>query len=83
VKKKTVKSLLLTLAVATGMLAACSGGDQANTSSKGGTIKIGGLFDITGATGDVGAPYAEGEKAYFEYINSKGTINGYKLELKI
>lgn len=80
-KKKTVKSLLLTLAVATGMLAACSGGDQANTSSKGGTIKIGGLFDITGATGDVGAPYAEGEKAYFEYINSKGTINGYKLEL--
>ena len=23
------------------------------------TIKIGGIFDLTGATGDVGAPYAE------------------------
>jgi branched-chain amino acid transport system substrate-binding protein len=29
----------------------------------------------------VGAPYAEGEKAYFEYISSKGGVNGYKLEL--
>ena len=80
-KKKKIASLLLTLGLSVGMLIGCSGGDQANTSSKGGTIKVGGLFDITGATGDVGAPYAEGEKAYFEYINSKGTINGYKLEL--
>ncbi|WP_134704293.1 ABC transporter substrate-binding protein [Ammoniphilus sp. YIM 78166] len=46
-----------------------------------GTIKLGGLFDITGGTGDVGAPYADGEKAYVEYINSKGGVNGYKIEL--
>lgn len=46
-----------------------------------GTIKIGGLFDLTGGTGDVGTPYAEGEKAYFEYLATQGPVNGYRLEL--
>lgn len=46
-----------------------------------GTIKIGGLFDLTGGTGDVGTPYAEGEKAYFEYLATQPPVNGYKLEL--
>ncbi|MEC1715711.1 ABC transporter substrate-binding protein [Schinkia azotoformans] len=46
-----------------------------------GTIKVGGLFDLTGGTGDVGTPYAEGEKAYFEYLATQGPVNGYKLEL--
>ncbi|WP_431809336.1 ABC transporter substrate-binding protein [Brevibacillus agri] len=45
------------------------------------TIKIGGLFDETGGTGDVGKPYAEGEKAYIDYLNSKGGIEGAKVEL--
>jgi branched-chain amino acid transport system substrate-binding protein len=35
-----------------------------------GTIKIGGLFDETGGTGDVGKPYAEGEKAFVDYLNA-------------
>ncbi|UFJ41596.1 ABC transporter substrate-binding protein [Brevibacillus humidisoli] len=60
--------------------AAGSTGGSAPDSSKG-TIKIGGLFDETGATGDVGKPYAEGEVAYVDYINSKGGINGYTIEL--
>ncbi|WP_017755281.1 ABC transporter substrate-binding protein [Calidifontibacillus oryziterrae] len=46
-----------------------------------GTINIGGLFDLTGGTGDVGTPYAEGEQAYFEYLATQGPVNGYKLEL--
>lgn len=45
------------------------------------TVVIGGLFDITGATGDVGTPYAEGEKAYFKYLKSKGGVEGLNIEL--
>ncbi|WLD93265.1 ABC transporter substrate-binding protein [Alkalihalobacillus sp. AL-G] len=75
--KKLWTSLLMVLLVF-GILAGCSEG---TSGGEGDTITIGGLFDITGGTGDVGAPYAEGEKAYFEYINSKGKVNGYKLRL--
>jgi branched-chain amino acid transport system substrate-binding protein len=71
---------LLAVGLAAGLLAGCSGGDKVAGEEKQ-TIKIGGLFDLTGGTGDVGTPYAEGEKAYFEYIGSKGKVNGYKLEL--
>lgn len=50
--------------------------------AKGGrTVVIGGLFDITGATGDVGTPYAEGEKAYFDYLKSKGGVEGLNIVL--
>ncbi|MCK5540668.1 MAG: ABC transporter substrate-binding protein, partial [Deltaproteobacteria bacterium] len=46
------------------------------------TIKIGGLFDITGGTGSVGTPYAEGVRDYVRYLNEeKGGINGVKIEL--
>ncbi|MEA3348916.1 MAG: ABC transporter substrate-binding protein [Pseudomonadota bacterium] len=45
------------------------------------TIKIGGLFDITGGTGSVGTPYAEGVRDYVRHINDNGGINGVKIEL--
>ena len=45
------------------------------------TVKVGGLFDITGGTGDVGTPYAEGEKAYFKYLDSIGGIEGLNIEI--
>ena len=46
------------------------------------TIKIGGLFDITGDTGLVGTPYAEGVRDYVRYLNEEqGGINGTKIEL--
>lgn len=77
--KKLLSSLVAFMLVI-GVLAACSGGEKSSGGSKG-TIKIGGLFDITGGTGDVGTPYAEGEKAFFEYFGSKEEINGYKVEL--
>lgn len=45
-------------------------------------IKVGGIFDITGATGDVGAPHAEGARAWFDYLNNElGGVNGRKVEL--
>jgi branched-chain amino acid transport system substrate-binding protein len=45
------------------------------------TIKIGGIFDLTGATGDVGAPYAEACRDYINYVNKQGGVNGKKIEL--
>ncbi|MBY0121406.1 ABC transporter substrate-binding protein [Bacillus sp. S/N-304-OC-R1] len=75
---KKVLTVLLVLMLA--LLSACSSGEKSSGSSKG-TIKIGGLFDITGGTGDVGTPYAEGEKAFFEFFAKKGDVQGYKLEL--
>ncbi|MFZ4438760.1 MAG: ABC transporter substrate-binding protein, partial [Syntrophales bacterium] len=45
------------------------------------TIKIGGIFDITGGTGDVGTPYAEAARDYLNYVNKQGGVNGKKIEL--
>ncbi len=44
-------------------------------------IVIGGIFDITGGTGAVGAPYAEGVRDYVKWINDHGGINGMKIKL--
>jgi branched-chain amino acid transport system substrate-binding protein len=45
------------------------------------TIKIGGIFDLTGGTGDVGAPYAVAARDYINYVNKHGGVNGKKIEL--
>lgn len=45
------------------------------------TIKVGGLWDLTGVTADVGKPFAEGVQDAIAYLNSKGGINGKKIEL--
>lgn len=65
------------------VLGACSAGGGAGTTSTEGTapVKIGGIFDLTGATADVGVPYAEGVKAFVDWINSKGGVSGRKIEL--
>ena len=46
-------------------------------------IKVGHLADLTGPTGDVGKPYAEGVQAYKEYVNAHGGINGKKIEMQM
>lgn len=77
------------------ILAACAEDDGAASSTPGSdsktipttadpnarTVVIGGLYDITGGTGDVGTPYAEGEEAYFEYLQSTGGIEGLSIQL--
>lgn len=60
-------------------LAGC-GGSKAGSGDTS-PIKLGAIFDLTGGTADVGVPHAEGVKAYFEYLNGKGGINGRKIEL--
>ena len=48
-----------------------------------GTIKVGHLADLTGPTGDVGKPYAEGVQAYKDYINAHGGINGKTIDMQM
>jgi branched-chain amino acid transport system substrate-binding protein len=45
------------------------------------TIKVGGIWDLTGVTADVGKPFAEGVQDAIAYVNEKGGINGKKIEL--
>jgi len=44
-------------------------------------IKVGAIFDLTGATADVGTPYSEGVKGYVEWLNSKGGVEGHPIDL--
>ena len=44
-------------------------------------IKVGGIFDLTGITSDVGKPYAQGVRDYVELTNSGGGINGKRIKL--
>ncbi len=48
-----------------------------------GTIKVGHLADLTGPTGDVGKPYAEGVQAYKDYVNAHGGINGKTIDMQM
>jgi branched-chain amino acid transport system substrate-binding protein len=45
------------------------------------TIKVGGLWDLTGVTADVGKPFAEGVQDAIAMINEKGGVNGKKIDL--
>jgi branched-chain amino acid transport system substrate-binding protein len=44
-------------------------------------IKVGGLFDLTGITSDVGKPYAQGVQDAVAWTNAKGGINGKPIKL--
>jgi len=44
-------------------------------------IRIGGIFDLTGATHEICVPYADGIRKYIDYVNEKGGINGRKVRL--
>jgi len=45
------------------------------------TVKVGALVDMTGGTGDVGKPYADGIKDCVKWFNENGGINGKKIDL--
>ncbi len=85
---RRVHVLLLALALVAGG-AACGGDDdgeeegggEATVEATGEPIKIGGIFDLTGATADVGTPYAEGVRAYVDFVNEDGGIEGRRIEL--
>lgn len=88
---------LLALLAALAMLAAaCGGGESAEEApgDAGGSeeaaqgegggepIILGGLYDLTGATGDVGTPYSEGSRGYVEWRNEQGGAGGRQIDLR-
>jgi branched-chain amino acid transport system substrate-binding protein len=42
-------------------------------------IKVGGIFDLTGITADVGKPYAQGVRDAVQWVNDNGGIHGKKI----
>ena len=76
-KKLTVFVAMMMVLV---LLAGCGGSSGSNSSKP--PIKLGAIFDMTGATGDVGVPHSEGVRAYIDFINGKGGVNGRKVDLK-
>ncbi len=70
------KRILVFAAVATCLLFA--GGALAAD-----VIKVGHLADLTGATGEVGKPYAQGVQDYKDWVNAHGGINGKKIEMQM
>lgn len=58
------------------LLAGC-GGESAEED----TIRVGAVYDLTGATADVGTPYADGIRDYVAWRNANGGIEGRQIEL--
>jgi branched-chain amino acid transport system substrate-binding protein len=65
---RTVQALLAAVAL-------LAGGAQAQE------IKVGGIFDLTGITSDVGKPYAQAVRDLVTATNAAGGINGKKIKL--
>ena len=75
---RKVKSMFFVFVIASLILTACGGGGGGGGDEP---IKVGAIFDLTGATGDVGTPYAEGVKGYIEWLNNQGGVEGHPIEL--
>jgi branched-chain amino acid transport system substrate-binding protein len=79
------KLMALFAAVVLGLTVSACGGDDDEPSGGGAggegqqTVKVGGIFDLSGATADVGTPYAAGVKAFVDKWNEAG--DGPKIEL--
>jgi branched-chain amino acid transport system substrate-binding protein len=73
-----ITPLLAALALAVGA-GACGDDDSGGGGGGDEAVKVGGIFDLSGATADVGTPYAEGVKGFVEDWNQQGA--GPKIEL--
>ncbi len=73
-----IKNLFALIVVASLLLTACGGGGGGGAKAP---IKIGAIFDLTGATADVSTPYSEGMKGFVEWKNANGGIDGHQIEM--
>jgi branched-chain amino acid transport system substrate-binding protein len=76
--KKIMHTTIVLLTLIALLLSACASG---GAEDEGEPIKVGAIHDLTGPTADVGTPYAEGLKAYVEWRNANGGIEGRPIEL--
>lgn len=82
--KRLPRFLIILLALV--MIGAACGGDDDDDAGGSGSetetkdpITIGAVFDLSGATSDVGTPYADGIKAYVDYVNGQGGVEGHMI----
>jgi ABC-type branched-subunit amino acid transport system substrate-binding protein len=82
----TGTALLLAVAVT----AACGAGGREEGEDKGSTvgitdttIKIGGHFPLTGVAAPGYSEIPSGHKAYYDYVNAQGGVNGRKIEFVV
>ncbi|PMP84346.1 MAG: branched-chain amino acid ABC transporter substrate-binding protein [Chloroflexus aggregans] len=81
VRRKRAFEWLVVLAVFATLLAAGGGGASTGGGASSEPIRVGAIFDLTGATADVGTPYARGQIAFIDWKNEQGGINGRRLQL--
>jgi branched-chain amino acid transport system substrate-binding protein len=62
-------------------LAACAAAALLAAPAGAQEIKVGGIFDLTGITSDVGKPFAQGVQDSVANLNAAGGINGKKVRL--
>ena len=75
---------------AAALVAACGGGGRPDNDSGGGgasdvgitddTVTVGGHFPLTGVAAPGYSEIPTGAKAYFDYVNAQGGVNGRKIE---
>lgn len=84
-RKKKVLSLLVIIALV--VLAGCGGRGGTSTPAPSGkpyeVIKVGAVFDITGAGSALGVPAENSLRMLIEKVNAEGGINGIPLEVVI
>jgi branched-chain amino acid transport system substrate-binding protein len=74
-------TVLAVLLCVVGALVSACGDDDGGGGGGDGPIKVGGIFDLSGPTSDVGVAYADGIKDRVEQVNQEGGIDGRKIEL--
>src|SRR5438270_13163786 len=67
--------------IRTALLLLCMATAARAQAPAGGEIKVGGIFDLTGITSDVGKPFAQGVRDGVQWTNENGGINGKKIRL--
>lgn len=74
--------VLLFCLVMVAAIAGCGGGNQASQSKAGGeTIKVGAIYNVTGAQASLDGPSLNGFKLAAKEINAAGGINGKQIEV--
>ena len=67
--------------IRTALFVLCAAAAVRAQAPAGGDIKVGGIFDLTGITSDVGKPFAQGVRDGVSWTNENGGINGKKIRL--
>ena len=74
------RTLLFNALSAAALLSSPSLHAQSKSAKK---IMLGQSVPLTGAADQIGLPYMNGAKMYFDALNAKGGVGGYKIEVKV